>query len=327
MVIVPEQDITYINCNVPAQDYELWDSTKAYKLGDKVSVLEDRLNYYATKNIDVGVRPDPSDLKGINTSWFAETANRYKMLEKNVYNQTVNQDIISFSCRSTNIDTLSFFNVEAKEIYIKISDFTTGVTLYEHTKMLSDNDISLYHYFFVPAWLKDRLTLRLEGTQFENKISEIIDNLSLEEIVDRYTVQPPLFFNALVEIEIRRPGLEAKCGKVFVGQSLDLGFSIWSGTQIKTKRFGKVVQDDYFGNYEIERGNIVNQITVPVQVDTKKLDHAIAILKKYAYDFCLFSADIKQGITNLTAYGVAEDTSFSPAPYSTQYTLKIGSTI
>ena len=327
MLIIPEQEITYIECNVSAQDYDLWSPTKSYTVGDKVTVLEDKLNYFATKDIAAGVAPDKNDPKGLVSGWFAETSNRYKMLEKNIYNQTVNEELIRFSFRSTNIDTLSFLNVEAREIYIKISDFTTGTVLYEETKSMSDNGISLYHYFFVPAFLKDKITERLEGTVYEDKIGEIIENLPLEELVDRYTVNPPLFFNAKIEVEIRRPNGVAKCGKVFVGQSIDLGCSIWSGSSIKTKRFGKVEQDEYFGNYNIEKGNIVNQITVPVVIDTKKVDYALSVLKKYAYDFCLFTADPKQNISSFTAYGLAEDTSFSPMPYMTQYTLKIGSTI
>ena len=327
MLIVPEIDIEYIYCNVPELDYEEWDILKNYNTGDKVSVYGDKKNYFATKNILAGVKPNLNDTKGLQTGWFAETSNKYKMLEKNVYNQTVMEDVISFSFRATNIDTLSFFNVEAKEIYIKISDFNTGFLFYEETIDMAMNGISLYHYFFVPTWLKDRLTTKLQGTALENKISELIDNLTPAELVDRYTVRPPLFFNAKVDIEIRKPNSIAKCGKIFVGQSIDLGVSLWDGSNIQTKRFGTVKQDEYFGNYEIEKGNIVNQITVPVFIKTKELDYTLAILKKYAFDFCLFIGDEKQSISNFTAYGIADDTSFTPKPYGSTYTLKIGNTI
>ena len=298
MLIIPEQEITYIECNVSEQDYELWSPTKSYTVGDKVTVVEDELNYFATKDIVAGVAPNKNDPKGLTTGWFSETINRNKMLEKNVYNQTKNEDSIYFSFKAMNIDTLSFLNIDAGEIYIEISDFPTGTILYEKTISLSDNGISLYHYFFEPAFFKNNLTISL-----------------------------PLFFNTKIAIEIRKIGGVAKCGKVLTGRSIELGCSLWDGSSIKTKRFGKVVQDEYFGNYEIERGNIVNQITVPVIIDTKKIDYAISILKKYAYDYCLFIADRKQAISNFTAYGLAEDTSFSPMPYMTQYTLKIGSTI
>lgn len=298
MYIVPEEKIEFIYCNVSAQDYDVWSPSVTYKTGDKVTVVADELNYFATKDIAVGVAPDKNDPKGLITGWFSETINRNKMLEKNVYNQTKNEELISFSFRTINIDTLSFLNVDANEIYIKISDFLTGVVVFEETKSLSDNGISLYHYFFEPAYFKNDITLSL-----------------------------PLFFYIKVEVEIRKPYDIAKCGKFLCGRSIDLGASIWSGSSIKTKRFGKVVQDDYFGNYEIEKGSIVNQITVPVIIDTKSTDYIVSVLKKHAFDYCLFIAEPNQVISNFTAYGLAEDTSFSPMPYMTQYTLKIGSTI
>lgn len=326
MILVPEQEIEYITCNIPEQDYELYSSSKNYKTGDKVSVPEHRKNYFATKDIDAGVSPSLLDLKGVKTGWFAETSNRYKMLEKNVYNQSINHELIKFSFFAPNIDTLSFFNLEAKEIYIKISDATTGTVFYEKTQILAENGISLYHYFFIPAWLKDKVSLKLEGTEYENKIADVIDALPVEDIVDRYTVSPPLFFNALIEIEIRRPGLDAKCGKVIVGQGIDLGASLIEGSEVRTKKFGSVKQDEYFGNYDIQEGEVVNQIQAPVALDPKRMDFTLSVLKKYAYKYCLFSLDNFQS-PSLMAYGIAEDTSFSPGVYSANYTLKIGSTI
>ena len=298
MLIVPEMDIEYIDCNIPELDYDEWSISKAYLTGDKVSVAGDNKNYFATKDIEAGVKPLANDPKGVKTGWFSETSNRYKMLEKNIYNQTKNDNLIAFSFRAINIDTIGFFNVEAKEIYIKFSDFSTGSILYEKMFDMASNEISLFHYFFSQTWLKDRLFFR-----------------------------PPLFMSVKIDVEIRRPGAVAKCGKVFVGQAVDLGISLVDGSSIKTKRFGLVKQDEYFGNYEIEKGNIVNQTTVPVFIKTEKLDYTLAMLKKYAYDFCLFIGDEKQSISNFTVYGVAEDTSFTPKPYGSTYTLKIGGTI
>ncbi len=94
MYIVPENEITFIDCNISIEDYDVWSPSVAYKTGDKVTVVADGLNYFATKDIAAGVAPNKNDPKGLTTGWFSETINRNKMLEKNVYNQTKNEEII-----------------------------------------------------------------------------------------------------------------------------------------------------------------------------------------------------------------------------------------
>lgn len=303
MIIVPEHKIEYETCNVPDADYEIWSSSKSYSTGDKVSILEDKLNYFATKDIAAGVRPSPADLKGLETGWFAETPNKYKMLGNTIYNQTTNPDLIEFSFKISDIDIIAFFNIDAKDINIKITKVYSGVTIMDKKINMLENGISLYHYFFVEPWFKDTLIY-----DFKNEVP-----IFMEEV--------------LVEIKLSKPNSIAKCGKFFAGKSEELGCSLWQNSSIKTKSFGKIKQDEYFGNYEIERGNTVNQISVKVKAETHKIDYIISKLKKYAYDYCLFVADDSQRITNFTAYGLAEDVNFSPQPYSSEYTLKIGSTI
>ena len=303
MIIVPEKKIEYETCNVPDADYEIWSSDKSYSVGDKVSIIEDKLNYYATKDIVAGVRPNPNDLKGITTGWFAGTPNKYKMLENTIYNQTTNPDIIEFSFKVSDIDIIAFFNVDATDVNIKITGVESGTTILDKKINMLENGISLYHYFFVEPWFKDTLIY-----DFKKEVP-----IFMEEV--------------LVEVKIRRQNSIAKCGKFFVGKGEELGCSLWENSSIKTKSFGKIKQDEYFGNYEIERGNTVNQISVNVKAETHKIDYIISRLKKYAYDYCLFIADDSQRITNFTAYGLAEDVNFSPKPYSSDYTLKIGSTI
>ena len=303
MIIVPEYKIEYETCNVPDADYEIWSSSKSYSVGDKVSIIEDKLNYYATKDIPAGVRPDPNDLKGLKFGWFAETPNKYKMFENTIYNQTTNPELIEFSFKTSDIDIIAFFKTDATDISIKITGVDSGLTILDKEINMLENGISLYHYFFVEPYIKDTLIY-----DFKKEVP-----IFMEEV--------------LVEIEIRRQNSIAKCGKFFVGKGEELGCSLWQNSSIKTKSFGKIKQDEYFGNYEIERGNTVNQISVNVKAETHRIDYIISKLKKYAYDYCLFIADDSQRITNFTAYGLAEDANFSPKPYSSDYTLKIGSTI
>ena len=303
MIIVPEHKVEYETCNVPDADYEIWSSDKSYSVGDKVSIIEDKLNYFATKDIPAGVRPDPNDLKGLQFGWFAEIPNKYKMLGNTIYNQTINPEFIEFSFKAYDIDVIAFFNVYAIDINIKITGVDSGIIIIDKNINMLDNGISLYHYFFVEPYIKDTLIY-----DFKKEVP-----IFMEEI--------------LVEVEIRRQNSIAKCGKLFIGKGEELGCSLWQNSSIKTKSFGKIKQDEYFGNYEIERGNTVNQISVNVKAETHRIDYIISRLKKYAYDYCLFIADDSQRITNFTAYGLAEDANFSPKPYSSDYTLKIGSTI
>ena len=325
--IVPKKDITLESSNVAELDYVAYDSTLAYSKDSKVSIAADGKNYYATKDIAVGIVPDPTDIKASKTGWFPEVSNKMAMFDDANNTQTINEDSIDFSYKAINIDHISFFNLDANEIDIKITDITTGIVVYEKTNNLVHNEISLNNYFFIEPNLKEKLTLKLEGTALENKISDIIDTLTPQEAVDRFTVNPPLYFYVLVEISIKKTGDYAKCGNFISGQSFDLGISLWDGSNIATKTFGTRTQDEYWGNWTLKDGEILDYITIPVLIDTDGLTYTRSILKRYAFQRCLFIGDESQYLPDFTIFGISSDTNISPSPMNTHYTLKIGSTI
>jgi len=326
MRITPSDKIVLIDSNISAQDYPEYDETTAYTTDDKVTVVADDKNYYAIKDIAAGVTPDPTDTKGAKTGWFPQTNKRNLPFDYNNIDVIENDDLISFKYYALNIDTISLFGMQGTELYIKMSDRNTGFVFYEKTTQLIDNLIHPHNYFFVPPSLKDQLILRLEGTELEHKISELVDTLTTQEIVDRYTVHPPLYFNALVEIEIRNPGGIAKLGKYASGTSYDLGASLWGGSQIKKQRYG-VRELNVWGSYTFEEGITVNVITVPVVIDNKNQAYVSDILDKYAYQYCLFEGDESQGVPRLTVFGAAEDETYTLNPSKSTFTLKIGSNL
>lgn len=315
----------FISSNISALDYSEWDNNIAYPADSKVSIALDEKNYYATKDIEAGVSPDPTDTTGEKTGWYPEPNNRSKMTDFLGTYKTENNESINFSFRTINIDTIHFGRVTADEIYIRITDFETGFEYHKETIPMTTNIVHPYNYFFVPPTLKTKLTQKLEGTIHEDKILELVDTLTTQQIVDRYTTKPALFFDVKVEIEIRKPGGIAKIGEFAQTTTLDLGISLWEGCEIRTKRYGIREQDPYWGNWTLKQGNITDKVTMDVLIPTNEISNVKDILNANAYKYCLFIGDESQNIPAFTLIGVAEDEAISPTPVNTKYTLKIGS--
>lgn len=315
----------YISCNISAFDYAPWEENKSYLKGEKVSIGADEKNYYATKDIEAGVRPNPTDTKALLTGWYPEPNNRSRMIDYEGTYKTKNQESIDFSFRALNIDTLHFSRVNAKEIYIKITDFETGFLFYEDTIAMKKNRVHPQAYFFIPPTLKTKLTQKLEDTIHENKILELIDTLDTQEIVSRYTSVPALFFDVKVEVSIRNPGAEASIGEFVPTTTVDLGFSLWEGSEIRTKKYGIMEQDEYWGNWKLKEGSITDIVTMDIMIPTNRISEIKEILNSSSYKYNLFIGDESQTIPDFTLIGVASDESITPTPEYSKYTLKIGS--
>lgn len=324
MKIGPIKTFDFISCNIPALDYEAWDSNIAYPVESKVSVEADEKNYYATKAIEAGVAPDPTDKKGKKTGWYPEPNKRSKMINFDGTYKTENADSIDFSFRALNIDTLHFGRVDAKELYIKITDYETGFLFYEKTIPMEKNRVHPYNFFFVPPTLKTKLTERLEDSIHANKIEDLVDTLTETQIVQRYTTTPALFFDVKVEISIKKPGGVAKIGEFVSTTMLDMGFTLWENSNIRVKKYGLMEQDPW-GNWKLKQGSITDIVTMDVIIPTSEISGTKDILNESSYGYNLIIGDESQNIPNLTLVGVISDESISPSPNKTIYTLKIGS--
>lgn len=258
-------NITFIASNVPELDYAAYNSTQAYSTGDRVSVGVDNKNYHATKDINTGVIPNPANnLNG----WKSMVSNRHAMFYPKISKRTENPELIEVEFNVKNTDTLSFFNLEAKEIYIEIKDADTQAVLYTKTHNLIKTELTgssgLGDFLYSPQILQDKLT----DVVPQETIDLIIQNMT-QEVVDRLTANPPIFHNFNYRIEIRNPGGIAKCGMIFPTRMRKTGITLWENATTGIQSFATKERDEDWGDVELRKGDIADTMNLNVMVDTK----------------------------------------------------------
>lgn len=279
------------------EDETAWTSGAVFNNGDEI---REGNFIYKYAGID-GTNSDVAPFDG-SIDWLLQRpSNYYAMLdsrpESRTSDQTVVADEIIVSIDLNNVDTIVLLNLDATTVNISIEDLNTSTIVY-------DMDFDL------------------------NDSTEIVDALSyyFSPFVFKQTVyaSTPLYGNARATITITKTGDFAKCGRLFAGQSYDLGITLFNVTQ--NLESYSIRQVDEFGTPTLRtRGSVYNSrfnILAPasrtenLKRKRKELD-AIPIL---------FIGDESESsiFENMLSYGLWEDATMQITnPVKTQMNLSV----
>lgn len=228
MKVVPGIEITpakmIINA-LPDADYAAWSETKAYVIGDFITI--DRINYQAlvahTNRNPVTDTVSPAAWQ--NLGWV----NKYRMFNKNIGNTwkigtyTSAPDVIDFTVRpGKRINAIGLVGVRASSVRIIMT--VPGVTdpVYDKTFAMSlKAGGSWYQYYF---------------GQFTTK-----DNLAEFDL--------PPFNNADIRVIVSAPGGTARVGMMVVGWAKTIGTAVY-GTSLGRKKYS-TLKEEFDGSMTI----------------------------------------------------------------------------
>lgn len=319
--IIP-QTITLETTNVPDEALTEWNSGLAFNTDDIVVVAGDNKVKYMYAGVDGTNTATSPELNP--TKWFPTPTNPYSMFDGVVGTQTENAEDITVTFNATNIDTISFFNLEATEITIKMTDNTTLAEVYNETFSLVYDDLADFgDYLFSEQELSDRLV----GVVSPETLDLVIASMSEQDILDRFTANPPVYYDSKVEITISNPSSVAKCGDLVVGRKRDLGCTLWSGASTGIMSFSKKVRNTVWGNIELQKGEIADTMSLTVLIDNETVDIVKNRLKAIDGIPCVFIGDETNLFNSLLIYGFFLDFEIPLNPNKTTYTLKIESLI
>ena len=228
MKVVPGIEITPAKMIVnvlPDADYAAWSATKAYVIGDFVTI--DRINYQAlvahTNRNPVTDTVSPAAWQ--NLGWV----NKYRMFNKNVGNTwkigtyTSAPDVIDFTIRpGQRINAIGLVGVYASSVRIIMTVPGATDPVYDKTfAMSSKAGGSWYQYFF---------------GQFVTK-----DNLAEFDL--------PPFNNADIRVIVSAPGGTARVGMMVIGWGKTIGTAVY-GTSLGRKKYS-TVKEEFDGSMTI----------------------------------------------------------------------------
>ena len=244
MKVVPGIEITPAKMIVnalPDADYAAWSATKAYAIGDFITI--DRINYQAlvahTNRNPVTDTVSPAAWQ--NLGWV----NKYRMFNKNIGNTwkigtfTSNPESIDLTIRpGKRINAIGLVGVYASSVQIIMT--VPGVTdpVYDKTFSMSIKaGGSWYQYYF---------------GQFTTK-----DNLAEFDL--------PPFSNADIRVIVSAPGGTARVGMMVVGWAKNIGTAAY-GTSLGRKKYS-TVREEFDGSMTItprgRRKSIDFQVVLP----------------------------------------------------------------
>ena len=228
MKVVPGIEITPAKMIVnalPDADYAAWSATKAYVIGDFITI--DRINYQAlvahTNRNPVTDTVSPPAWQ--NLGWV----NKYRMFNKNIGNTwkigtyTSAPNVIDLTIRpGQRINAIGLVGVYASSVQIIMT--VPGVTdpVYDKTfSMSSKAGGSWYQYYF---------------GQFVTK-----DNLAEFDL--------PPFSNADIRVIVSAPGGTARVGMMVVGWAKTIGTAVY-GTSLGRKKYS-TLKEEFDGSMTI----------------------------------------------------------------------------
>lgn len=318
MKYVIPNNITLLTMNATDSESE-WVSGTTYSYGDVVVVDADMKKYKCAADTSLGEIPSEN-----TTVWIPTSMNKYALIDSYTNSQTENADSIDFTFNATNIDTISFFNVEATEVYVKIED-SSGVIIYETTTSMIFDDLQGFgDYLFS----EQELTNALTGNVSPENLNLIIASMSENDLVDRMTLNPPVYYDTTVTVSIRNNGSIAKCGNIIIGRKRDLGVTLW-GASIQNLSTAKKERDADWGTVNLVQGLPYKIIDIPVVLSVELADIVQRRLEKIDGIPCLFLADDTEAIqfNSLNIFGFFNDFELPITITQTEYTLRVESLI
>ena len=301
MKVVPGIEITPAKMIVnalPDADYAAWSATKAYAIGDFITI--DRINYQAlvahTNRNPVTDTVSPPAWQ--NLGWV----NKYRMFNKAIGNTwkigtfTAAPNVIDFTIRpGQRINAIGLVGVYASSVRIVMT--VPGVTdpVYDKTFSMSRKaGGSWYQYFF---------------GQFVTE-----DNLAEFDL--------PPYNNADIRVIVSAPGGTARVGMMIIGWGKNIGTAVY-GTSLGRKKYS-TIKEEFDGSITITKRGRRRSIDFQVELSGDQISSTQRILDDVDDIPSLFVGASELAYTVII--GIYDDFDTGLPTYNRgQYTLKVRS--
>jgi len=246
-----------------------YDSSIAYDTDDVVTVLGGfQRRYKSLTDSNLNNFPPESPSEWVDLGF----TNRWKMFDGGTGTLTSQSDSIEVVLQPDGlVNALSFFNLDASEIDIKVEDITGVIFSKSADFPLQTSDSNWYSYFFETF-----------GEQFRDSV--VLDI-------------PPVS-NPKITVTISRPGFTTACGLFLIGRQQPLGITNY-GSSVSIRDFS-VKQTDEFGNPTVVERTFVKRAELDIILNTSDVSRvqrtlaerrAEATVYVGSQDAALFSSD------------------------------------
>lgn len=244
-------DAVLTSSNVPENDFAEWASGTTYAEGDKVIVLSNHRIYESLVGGNVGNDPTTDD----GTNWLDIGAtNRWRSFDKTVTYQTTNTTSVEYEFDPQSLtNSIAFFNLDAKDIQVTMTDPTDGV-VYDETILLVDNGVvgNWWGYFFEPIIRKTEVVL----------------------------FDLPSYIQATLDVSINaETGDTAKVGQIVFGNEKTLGLTAY-GTSIGIQDYS-TKDTDAFGNVVVTERRFAQLVDYDIKLATSAVRDVQKTLASY----------------------------------------------
>lgn len=237
--------------NITENDFPQWAVGTTYAIGAKVIVLSTHRIYESLVGSNLGNDPTTDD----GTKWLNIGAtNRWRAFDNTITDQATNTTSITYSFDPQSlVNSIAFFNLEAIEIEVTVTDPVDGV-VYDETVSLVDNSAveNWWSYFFEPIVRKSELVL----------------------------FDLPNYVSAIVDVSINAgTGNTAKVGQIVFGNQKTLGLTTY-GTTVGIQDYS-TKDTDAFGNVIITERRFAQTVEYDVKLVTSTVRDVQKTLASY----------------------------------------------
>lgn len=255
MIVVPGLEVTparLISSTIPAADHDAWSSTKAYAIGDKVTVGQ--INYEAlvahTNRNPISDTVTPP--AWLNLGWI----NRYRMFNKAIgntwaigtYSSAANE--IDLTIRAgQRINSIGLVGVFASSVRVIMTQPGNPAPIYDQTfVMTAPSGRGWYQHFF--ARFKSR------------------ENLAVLDL-------PPAS-NADIRVIISAPGGTARVGMMILGWARAIGTAVYD-TSLARKSY-TTIKEEFDGSVKMTKHGARRQVNYQVVMNSDQVTDALQTL-------------------------------------------------
>lgn len=274
MIVVPGLEITparMVANTLPTADYDAWSATKAYAIGDRVTI--DQINYEAlvahTNRNPVSDTVTPA--AWLNLGWI----NRYRMFNKQIGNVwsigtfTSNANAIDVTIApGQRVNSIGLVGVFASSVRIVMTVPGVAAAVYDKTFVMSGpSGRGWYQHFFGP--------FKTRG------------NLAVLDL-------PPAS-NASIRVIIRAPGGTAQVGMMIIGWARAIGTAIY-GTSFGRKKY-TTMAEQFDGSIKMTKHGARQLINYQVVLEGEEIDYASSTLDSVSDTASLYIGSVELAYT------------------------------
>lgn len=245
IIIRPVQitDAVLTASDVPEIDAPEYNPATSYVVDDVVmrTVPGTHSVYVSLISPNLGNTPEDDSLTS-PVNWARERAtNRWAMFSNQISDQTEQAEAINITLTPASlVNAISFFNIDAAEVQITVTDPVDGVVYDRTIALVDDSGVNDWYAWYFEQIVRQRTLAVLD--------------------------LPP-YANADIDISIRQPGGIARCGLLSFGSQRRLGDTDY-GSGIGIVDYSRKERDP-FGNPVIVERNFSNRVDYTVTVDTQ----------------------------------------------------------